>query len=72
MQKQRKTRYATLAARMDERGLSYEGMARLLGVALGTINNRMRGNTPWTLDEAIRVARAMEWDGKLEDLFRWE
>lgn len=72
MKRNRATHYKELAARMDERGLSYEGMARLLGVALGTINNRMRGNTPWTLDEAIRVARALEWDGKLEELFRWE
>ena len=52
--------YAKIKGRLREKGYSQADLARHLGIAVATINQKLNGCRPFTLDEADRIADFLE------------
>lgn len=53
------TPYRRIAARMALLGLSRADVARLLDISYSTLRHKLLDESPFTLDEALRLKRAL-------------
>ena len=61
--------YRKIYARMALLGLGKSEVARLLGINYSTLQHKLRGETSFTLDEAIHLKRILCMKDALEDAF---
>lgn len=61
--------YRNVAARMALLGMKKSEMAQLLGVNSSTLQHKLRGLSPFTLDEAIQIKAILCSGATLEDFF---
>lgn len=61
--------YRTLVTEIIAQELLREQVAAGIGVSYNTLNNKLRGHTPFTLDEAIALKALLDYDGTVEELF---
>ena len=54
---------------MYGKGITQNLLAEKLLMSNGTVGNKLRGVTPWTLEEAIKVKAILEYPGTVEELF---
>lgn len=47
---------ANVRAEMARKGLSQTALAELLGISQTAVSKRLRGDTPWDINELIRAA----------------
>ena len=65
--------YRILKAEMVRTNVQNSELASILGVNLATISRKMnRKDGFFSLDEAIKVKKALGVQMPLEDLFKWE
>lgn len=62
-------RYANLRAEASRKGLTYEEMARRLGVNYATLSRKLSQKTRFTLQEAFKLRDTCFPDRALEYLF---
>lgn len=71
MKRKRRPRpFGTLEKQLELLGWSYIDLAKALDVVPSTAHNKLTGQTPWLLDEAIRAKEALGWQGTVEELFQ--
>lgn len=61
--------YRTLVTEIIAQELLREQVAAGIGVSYNTLNNKLRGHTPFTLDEATALKALLNFTGTLEELF---
>lgn len=61
--------YRTLVTEIIAQEMRREEVAAGIGVSYNTLNNKLRGHTPFTLDEAMTLKALLDYDGTLEELF---
>jgi hypothetical protein len=61
--------YKRLLSRMAISGHNSSSIGKLLGISYSTMRNKMKGQAPFTLEEALRVRQILAPEEKLEDLF---
>ena len=67
--KTKKMLYRNLAARMALLGINRGELSHLMGVNYSTLENKLRGKTAFTLDQAVQIKRILRCTAPLEDLF---
>ncbi len=63
-------KYPILQAQMVIRGITRRELAELIQISYVSMNRKMAGLTPFTLDEAMQIKKALGGEGTLEELFR--
>lgn len=61
--------YRRAVAAMIEQGLMLGQMADKMAISVGSLYNKLRAITPFTLDEAIRMKEILGFAGTVEELF---
>ena len=61
--------YKNLRAEIARADLSVASLAKKCGMTRGTLYSRIEGRTPFSLDEAHRIKRALGVELTLEELF---
>ncbi len=62
-------KYPTLVKEMAVRKIKRGDLAQAAGISGKTFYNKMNGNTPFTLDEALAIKKAFFMHMTLEELF---
>lgn len=61
--------YRKLAARMALMDVKKTELASMLGISYSSLQNKMRGRSKFTLDEALRIRQLLCLSGPLEEVF---
>lgn len=61
--------YRNLKRAMSEKKITMEGMARILGVHRNTIQNKLDGESEFSINQAFEIARVIFPEYKLSYLF---
>ena len=61
--------YKNLRAEMIRADLDVSSLAKKCGMKQGTLYSRLKGSTPFSLDEACRIKSALGVGLSLEELF---
>jgi len=64
--------YPNLKAEMARNNITMTKLAEVLDRTTGTISGKLKGNYPFTLDEAKRIKAVLQTDLSLEELFKTE
>ena len=62
-------KYPILQAQMAIRGMTRQVLAEQIRISYVSMNRKMAGLTPFTLDEAVRIKKALGTETALEELF---
>jgi len=61
--------YKNIKAELARRDMSLVELSTITGIKYMTLYNKIKGKTPFTLDEAKKIKAALDIDVPIEELF---
>ena len=57
---------------MYQKQWTHKDLAKILGVHVNTVDNKLHRKTAWTLPEMLKIRAYLNSELSLQELFKWE